>query len=251
MTSPAGAVRALTVDTTTDAVAASSAPLAGATNRHAVSATQASTSGSGAAVYAETTNPNTAALVCRGPGPLIDLQDRAGRSIMQVGQSGFAPSSLAVSGAVTAGSVASTGAVTAASVAATGAVTGASAALTGAVTAASVASSGALSGTTITGTGDATINSGDLIINTAGKGLKVKEGGAAARMGTVALNGVTEVLVNTTAVTATSRIFLELQTVGGTPAFYWVSSRVAGVSFGVVSVALNTSTLAWLIVEPA
>jgi hypothetical protein len=246
-----GPVRAATVDTSTDALAASSAPPAGVTNRHAVSATQASTSGTGAAVYAETTNANTAALVVRGPGPLIDLQDRAGRSIMQVGQAGFAPSSLAVSGAVTAGSVASTGAVTAASVAATGAVTGASAALTGAVTAASVASSGALSGTTIAGTGNCTITSGNLVIATAGKGLQIKSGGAAATVGTLTLNGVTPVVVSTTAVTATSLIFLTVQSTGGTPSgIAWVSARSAGVSFSVVGIALDNSVVGWQIVEP-
>lgn len=237
MTAP---VRAVSVDNGVDAVSASSAPLAGATNRHAVSATQASTSGTGAAVYAETTNANTAALVVRGPGPLIDLQDRAGRTIMTVGQSGFTPSSLAVSGAVTAGSVAATGAVTAASVAATGAVT-----------AASVASSGALSGTTIAGTGNCTITSGNLVIATAGKGLQIKSGGGAATVGTLTLNGATPVVVSTTAVTATSLIFLTVQSTGGTPAgIAWVSSRSAGVSFSVTGIVTDTSVVGWQIVEP-
>lgn len=218
MTAPGGAVRATSVDANVDAVSASTAPPAGATNRHAVAAVQGGTSGTGAAVYAETTNPNTAALVVRGPGTLIDLQDRAGRTIMAVGQSGFTPASLAVTGALTAGSVASTG---------------------------------ALSGTTIAGTGDLTVTAGDLVANTAGKGLKVKEG-ANARMGTLTLTGATPVVVSTTAVSATSRIFMTTQDAnGGTPTFCYVSARSAGVSFTVQGVALDTSIVAWLIVEPA
>ncbi len=207
MTSPGGPVRAATVDRAVDAVSASSAPTGGVTNRHAVAAAQAATSGNGAAVYAETLNANTAAVVARGPGPLLDLQDRAGRSIMQVGQSGFTPSSLAVTGP--------------------------------------------LSATTIAGTGDLTVTAGDLIANTAGKGLKVKEG-SNARMGTLTLTGATPVVVATTAVSATSRIFMTVQDPnGGTPAFCYVTSRIAATSFTVQGVALDTSIVAWLIVEPA
>lgn len=250
MTSP-GAVRGIAVDSATDAVSACSAPKSGTTGRHAVAALQSAVSGTGAAVYAETTSTGGAAVVARGPGTLLDLQDRAGRTILSVGQSGFTPSSLAVTGALTAGSVAATGAVTAASVAATGAVTGASAALTGAVTAASVASTGALSGTTIAGTGDLTVTAGDLIANTAGKGLKVKEG-SNARMGTGVLNGATEVVIATTVVTANSRILYSFQEVGGTPlGIIFTSARTPGVSFGVKGAATDTSVFAWLIVEPA
>jgi len=93
---------------------------------------------------------------------------------------------------------------------------------------------------------------GDVIMSAAGKGLRIKEGGAAAKMGTLTLNGTTEVTVATTAVTANSRIFLSVQEPGGTPAgACYVSSRVAGTSFGVKGVALDTSIVAWLIVEPS
>lgn len=217
MTAP-GAVRGITVDSATDAVSACSAPTSGTTGRHAVAALQSAVAGTGAAVYAETTSTGGAAVVARGPGTLLDLQDRAGRTIMSVGQSGFTPASLAVTGALTAGSVASTG---------------------------------ALSATTIAGTGNLTVTSGDLIANTAGRGLRVKEG-ANARMGTLTLNGATPVVVSTTAVSATSRIFLTAQSAnGGTPAFHYVSAQSAGVSFTVQGVALDTSIVAWLIVEPA
>ena len=196
----------------------SPAPRGGAPNRHAVAAHQAATTGSGAAVFAETTNPNTAALVVRGPGTLIDLQDRAGRSIMQVGQSGFAPSSLAVTGALTAGSVASTG---------------------------------ALSGTTIAGTGDLTVSSGNVIVSTAGKGIQVKAGAGASTIGTVTLDGATPVAVATTAVTANSIIQLTVQSPAGTPSgIAWVASRIPGTSFSVVGIALDQSVVGWQIVEP-
>lgn len=90
----------------------------------------------------------------------------------------------------------------------------------------------------------------DFAINVAGKALKIKEG-SNATMGTATCNGATPVTVSTTAVTANSRIFITINTVGGTPALVWVSSRSAGVSFAITSVAGNTSVVAWLIVEPA
>lgn len=93
--------------------------------------------------------------------------------------------------------------------------------------------------------------SGDVKLGTAGNGLYVKEG-TNATMGTGTLNGATEVTISTTKVTANSRIFLSIQSPAGTPAgAIYVSSRSAGVSFGVKGLALDTSTFAWLIVEPA
>jgi hypothetical protein len=85
-------------------------------------------------------------------------------------------------------------------------------------------------------------------IATAGAGLKIKEG-ANAKMGVIALVGGT-IVVNTTAVTATSRIFLTSQAPGGTPGWLQVSARVVGTSFTILSSnALDTSTVAWLIIE--
>lgn len=123
-------------------------------------------------------------------------------------------------------------------------------------TVASVSQAGALVASTVaaalTQTGDLTVNSGDVIINTAGRGLKIKEGGAAAKMGTLTLTGATPVVVSTTAVTATSRVFLTVQSVGGTPAgIMWVSARTPATSFSVTGIALDTSVVAWMIVEPA
>lgn len=91
----------------------------------------------------------------------------------------------------------------------------------------------------------------DIVAALAGKGLRVKEG-ANAKMGTLTLNGTTGVTVATTAVTATSRIFLTVQAPGGTPAgIAYVSGRTAGASFTVKGAAGDTSTVAWLIIEPA
>ena len=71
-------------------------------------------------------------------------------------------------------------------------------------------------------------------------------------MGTLTLNGTTEVTVNTTVVTANSRIFLTVQEPGGTPfGSVYVSSRIGGTSFGVKGNAGDTSIVAWMIVEPA
>lgn len=82
-------------------------------------------------------------------------------------------------------------------------------------------------------------------------GLFVTEG-SNATMGTGTLNGTTEVTISTTKVTASSRIFLSTNTPGGVPlGVLYVSSRSVGVSFGVKGAATDTSTFAWMIVEPA
>nr|WP_246143678.1 hypothetical protein [Actinacidiphila oryziradicis] len=96
----------------------------------------------------------------------------------------------------------------------------------------------------------------DLVAGLAGKGLKVKEG-SNAKMGTLTLNGATAVTVTTTTTAATtattaSRIFLTVQAPGGTPSgVAYVAGRTAGTSFTVKGAAGDTSTVAWLIVEPA
>jgi hypothetical protein len=113
----------------------------------------------------------------------------------------------------------------------------------GLVTASGGIGSGAVSG-------DVTVTGGNVVIATAGKGLQIEEG-SNATMGTLTLNGATPVTVDTTAVTATSRIFLTHNAVSGTPAFVWVSARSGGTSFTVTGTALDTSAVAWLIVNPA
>ena len=99
-------------------------------------------------------------------------------------------------------------------------------------------------------TGNCLTDQGNVGTNTAGFGLSIKEG-TNAKMGTVVLNGTTAVTVSTTAVTASSRIFLSINTPGGTPGSPYVSARTAGASFQVKSAAGDTSTAAWMLVEPS
>ncbi len=94
--------------------------------------------------------------------------------------------------------------------------------------------------------------SGDLRINTAGKGLLVKEG-SNAKMGASTLVAGT-VTVSTTAVTASSRIYLSIQSLGtvATAKAIAVTARTAATSFTITSEdATDTSVIAWVIVEPA
>lgn len=93
------------------------------------------------------------------------------------------------------------------------------------------------------------VTTADLRVATAGRGLQVAEG-ANAKAGLAVLVGGT-VTVNTTAVTANSRIQLTSQVDGGTPGFQRVSARVASTSFTITSSnAADTSSVAWLIIEP-
>lgn len=98
-------------------------------------------------------------------------------------------------------------------------------------------------------TGDVAVNSGNLLVNTAGKGIRIKEGSNAC-MGTATLVAGAAT-VATTAVTANSRIFLSTQTEGGTPGFLGVSARVAATSFTIAGIATDTSVIAWILIEPA
>lgn len=82
------------------------------------------------------------------------------------------------------------------------------------------------------------------------KGLKINEG-TNATMGTATANGVTNVVVATTKVTATSRIFLTAQTAGAGPGELYITARTAGTSFSFKSTsATDNSTVAWIIIEP-
>jgi hypothetical protein len=94
----------------------------------------------------------------------------------------------------------------------------------------------------------ATVN--DLRLTTVGKGIYIKEG-TNATMGTEALVGGTKT-ISTTKVTANSRIFLTSQVDGGTPGFLRVSARNAGTDFTITSSSgTDTSTVAWVILEPS
>ncbi len=93
---------------------------------------------------------------------------------------------------------------------------------------------------------------GNATLSVAGNGLYIKEG-TNATMGVVTLIGGTGV-VNTTKVTANSRIFLTIQSLGTVtvPTAVGVTVRVAGTSFTITSAnAIDTSVVAWQIIEPA
>ncbi len=97
-----------------------------------------------------------------------------------------------------------------------------------------------------------TLAAGNMKLGTAGNGLYIKEG-SNATMGLAVLSGGT-VTVNTTKVTANSRIYLEVQVLGtvSVPTMIGVTSRSAGTSFTITSAnVVDTSSIAWLIMEPA
>ena len=92
----------------------------------------------------------------------------------------------------------------------------------------------------------------DLKLITAGDGLYIKEG-TNATMGVATLVAGT-VTINTTKVTTNSRIQLTIQSIGTVtvPTVIGVTARTAGTSFTITSAnVLDTSTIAWMIVEPA
>jgi hypothetical protein len=83
-----------------------------------------------------------------------------------------------------------------------------------------------------------------------GHGFKVKEG-SNAKMGTATLTAGSAT-VSTTAVAVNSRIYLTSNIDGGTPGWLRVSARTAGTSFTITSSsATDTSTVAWIIFDPA
>lgn len=89
--------------------------------------------------------------------------------------------------------------------------------------------------------------SGNFRLGTAGNKIKIKSG-ANASVGTATLVAGT-VTVNTTAVSATSMIFLSVSTVGGTQGILSYTKTV-GASFTVTSTsASDTSTIDWLIID--
>jgi hypothetical protein len=97
-------------------------------------------------------------------------------------------------------------------------------------------------------TGDVNSSTGNVLISTIGKGLQVKTG-ANAKIGTSVLVAGTVTVANTS-VTANSRIFLTSQLDGGTPGWLRITAKNVGTSFVITSSSiLDTSTVAWMIVE--
>ncbi len=106
--------------------------------------------------------------------------------------------------------------------------------------------------------GDVAVLDGDLKIWKEGYGVSIKDG-SNCRLGTATLSSGT-VTVSNTAVTANSRIFLTVQSNGGTEYGHCrISARSAGTSFTITSYRGNntttvasgdTSVVAWQIIEP-
>lgn len=93
---------------------------------------------------------------------------------------------------------------------------------------------------------------GDVKVGAVGKGIYIKEG-SNATMGTATLSSGT-ITVSTTKVTASSRIFLTVQSLGTitVPTAVVVTGRTAGTSFTITSAMVtDTSVVSWVILEPS
>jgi hypothetical protein len=100
---------------------------------------------------------------------------------------------------------------------------------------------------TTTDTGGKLQVNGDIALNTAGNGLKVKSG-TNARVGQATLVAGT-VVVSNTSITANTRIFLTVSSAGGTQGFLR-TTKVASTSFTITSTsATETSVVDWFLVE--
>lgn len=75
-------------------------------------------------------------------------------------------------------------------------------------------------------------------------------GMAKPAMGTAVLNGIATVNVPCPTITANSLVFTNVLIVTGTLGLVGIVSRTPGVGFAVSSIALNSSTIAWMVVEP-
>lgn len=101
------------------------------------------------------------------------------------------------------------------------------------------------------GTGNV-VTSRNFVMNTVGGGLRIAEQiGQPARMGIAVLVAGSATIANTS-VTANTRIFLTSNVPGGTPGFVRISAITPGVSFTITSSSgTDTSTVSWLLIEPA
>lgn len=152
-----------------------------------------------------------------------------------------------------------TGALSLASVATSGAATiGTTLGVTGTSTLGAL-NAGATTTTTLGATGNVTVTSGDVIVATAGKGLKIKEG-SNARMGTATLVSGT-VTVSNTSVTASSRILLSRYSAGASTALGILSVGTVAASTSFIINALkeadatvqtnDVSVVHWVLLEPS
>lgn len=97
-------------------------------------------------------------------------------------------------------------------------------------------------------TGELVVTNGPVQINTLGQGLQVRQG-TNAKIGQVTLVAGAATVANTS-VTANSRILITAQSDGGTVGFHRITAKTVGTSFVITSSnALDTSVIAWMIVE--
>lgn len=93
-------------------------------------------------------------------------------------------------------------------------------------------------------------STGEIVSNSAGLGLSIKEG-ANARMGNAQMVGGA-VSVPTTAITVGDRVFLSVATASGVQGFVSLSGVTSGTGFGIVSSNVaDTSNVNWIIVKPS
>lgn len=91
---------------------------------------------------------------------------------------------------------------------------------------------------------------GNISIGQAGNGLKIKEGSNAKLGVDVLVAG--SVTVSNTSVTANSRIFVTIDSPSGTVGSVYATNIIVGTSFDINSTSLlDTSTVAWMIIEAA
>ena len=98
--------------------------------------------------------------------------------------------------------------------------------------------------------GNLKVSSGDVSIATVGKGLKIATGTNATAGKATGLSSVSTVTINTTAVTASSLIFVQPMNSANTHGFT-VDNIVTGTSFDVDFSGNYTGDVAWFIIEPA
>lgn len=104
---------------------------------------------------------------------------------------------------------------------------------------------------TVTSAGTITATNGNVVLGTAGNKLSIATG-TNASIGTSAAMTAGTITISTTAVTASSKIFLTANTLGGTPGTLSAptASIVAGTSFVITSSSnTDTSTVNWWIVN--
>ncbi len=115
-----------------------------------------------------------------------------------------------------------------------------------------VATTSVTAGTTVTATlGAITATNGNLVLGTAGNKLSIATG-ANASLGTSAAMTAGAIVISTTAVSASSKIFVTHNTLGGTPGAVSAptASIIAGTSFAIASSsATDTSTVNWMIIN--